>query len=185
MSKVDRRKLKSQEAIKTALLALMSKKKFDQITMQDISDKANVGRRTIYLHYLDKFDLLDQIVMEHINELRNICESASGMSFADGSLIWFDYFERNYDFFSTMLRSKEVNSYRTRFLEYVKERLIRCVNVSRGVNEGLNKEVLIHFLGTAIVGLVESWFTEELKEPVDVVAKQLGILLDRNLELDQ
>ncbi|MDD9266208.1 TetR-like C-terminal domain-containing protein [Paenibacillus sp. GCM10023248] len=116
--------------------------------------------------------------------LRTICESAFDMSFADRCLIWFDYFERNYAFFSTMLKSKEVNSYRIRFLEYVKERLLLCVNVSRGINEGLNKEVLIYFLGTAIVGLVESWFTEELKESVELVAKQMGVLLDRNLELD-
>ena len=44
MSKVDRRILKSREAIKRALIALMSEKRFDNITIKDISDRANVGR---------------------------------------------------------------------------------------------------------------------------------------------
>ena len=52
MPKVDRRILKSQEAIKKALIELMAKNNFDDITIQDIADRANVNRGTIYLHYL-------------------------------------------------------------------------------------------------------------------------------------
>jgi AcrR family transcriptional regulator len=181
MSKVDRRTLKSQEAIKSAFIELMSKKKFDQITMQNISDTANVGRRTIYLHYLDKYDLLDQLVKEHIDELRKICESASEMKFTDGCLIWFDYFESNYSFFSTMLQSKQVASFRNRFLDYVFERLKSYIDITKGVNQGLSQDVIFCFLGTAVVGIVESWLTNEIAEPVHVVAEQLGHLLDRNL----
>lgn len=59
MTKVDRRIIKTQEAIKYAFIELMSEKNLDEITMQNISDRANVGRRTIYLHYFDKYDLLD------------------------------------------------------------------------------------------------------------------------------
>ncbi|QDY85310.1 TetR/AcrR family transcriptional regulator [Paenibacillus polymyxa] len=53
----------------------MSKKSFDQITIQDISDKATVGPRTIYHHYQDKFDLLSKLIEEHIVELRKLCQS--------------------------------------------------------------------------------------------------------------
>lgn len=70
MSVKDRRILKSQEAIKNAFIELMSEKNFDQITIQNISDRANVGRRTIYHHYMDKYDLLDKIIEEHINSLQ-------------------------------------------------------------------------------------------------------------------
>lgn len=83
MAKVDRRIVKSQEAIKKAVIELMSEKNFDEITIQDISDRANVSRGTIYLHYLDKYDLLDKLIEEHINEMREICESTSEMDFKD------------------------------------------------------------------------------------------------------
>src|SRR5213080_921502 len=112
MSKLDRRVEKSQKAIKNAFIELMSEKSFDHITIQDISDRANVGRRTIYDHYMDKFDLLDKLIEEHINELRKLCESLLEMSFAEGNLIWFEYFERNYSFFSTMLVSKGASAFR-------------------------------------------------------------------------
>lgn len=53
MSKVDRRITKSQGAIKKAVTELMSEKSFDDITIQDIADKADVNRGTIYLHYTE------------------------------------------------------------------------------------------------------------------------------------
>lgn len=95
MSKVDRRIAKSQEAIKKAVIELISEKNFDDVTIQDIPDRANVNRGTIYLHYVDKFDILDKLIEEHINKLREICHSASEMTFKEGNYLWFDYFESN------------------------------------------------------------------------------------------
>ncbi|PJN88601.1 TetR/AcrR family transcriptional regulator [Bacillus sp. mrc49] len=181
MSTVDRRILKSQQAIKKAFIELMSEKNFDQITIQDISDRANVGRRTIYHHYLDKFDLLDKLIEEHINELRKLCRSASEMDFINANLIWFEYFERNFLFFSTMLKSKGASAFRSQFLEFVMEELSGDVNINEGENQGLSKEVVLRFFGSAVVGVVESYFTNDIPDPPQVVAEQLGLLLDRNL----
>ncbi len=91
MSTMDRRVLKSQEAIKNAFFELMFEKNFNQITIQDISDRANVGRRTIYHHYMDKYDLLDKMIEEHIDNLRELCQSASAaeMTFKEGNYVVF------------------------------------------------------------------------------------------------
>jgi AcrR family transcriptional regulator len=181
MSRVDRRIIKSQDAIKNAFIELLSEKNFDQITMQDISDKANVGRRTIYLHYVDKFDLLDKLLEEHINEIKRLCESSCDLSFKEANLIVLQYLESNYSFFSTILSSSGAPSFRRRFLEFVIEELEREVDVTQGINKGLSKDVILKFFGTAIVGMMETFFTNEIPESPEVVAEQFGILLDRNL----
>ncbi|WP_419961830.1 TetR/AcrR family transcriptional regulator [Psychrobacillus sp. BM2] len=180
MAQIDRRVKKSQYAIKNAFVELMAEKNLDQITMQDISDRANVGRRTIYDHYMDKYDLLDKLIKEHINELRKICESASEMSFAEGNLIWFDYFERHYTFFSTMLSSKGAPAFRNHFLEFVIQELEGELVESEGKNQGLSKELVLRFFGAAIVEIVEAWLTNGLSEPTQVISEQMGSLLDRN-----
>lgn len=180
MSKVDRRVQKTQEAIKNAFIELMSEKNLDQITIQDISDRANVGRRTIYDHYMDKFDLLEKLIEEHINELRKICESAYELTFAEGNLMWFEYFERNDSFFSTMLSSKGAPIFRHHFLEFVIEELEGEVDVTTGKNQGLSKDLILKFFGAAIVEIVEAWLTNGLAERTEVIAEQVGILLDRN-----
>jgi AcrR family transcriptional regulator len=181
MPKVDRRIAKSQEAIKTAVIELMSEKNFDDITIQEISDKANVSRGTIYLHYLDKYDLLDKLIEEHIEELRYICESASELEFIDANLPWFEYLESHYLFFSTMLASKGAPSFRSQFLEFLIEEFKDEVNVAKGKNQGLNENIILQFIVTSYVGIVEWWFKNGMPYPPRVMAEQVGILLERNL----
>jgi AcrR family transcriptional regulator len=54
----DRRVRRTRELLRSALLALIMEKGYDRITVQDILDRADVGRSTFYAHYRDKEDLL-------------------------------------------------------------------------------------------------------------------------------
>ncbi|WP_342566403.1 TetR/AcrR family transcriptional regulator [Paenibacillus sp. FSL R7-0345] len=181
MAKIDRRVQKSQDAIKKAFIELMAEKSFDQITIQDISDRANVGRRTIYDHYLDKVDVLDKLIEEHINELRKLCKAAADLSYVEGNLLWYQYFETHYPFFSTLLASKGASAFREQFLKFVIEELEGDVDVEAGINRGMNREMILRFFGAAIVETIIGWITNGLAEPAEVLAEQMGILLDRNL----
>ena len=58
---VEHRKTKSQDKIKTAVIELLAKKDFSDITVSDITRKAGINRGTFYLHYLDKEDLAQSI----------------------------------------------------------------------------------------------------------------------------
>ncbi len=55
----DRRVRRTRRALQNALLALMVEKSYDAITVQDIIDRADVGRSTFYSHFTDKRALLD------------------------------------------------------------------------------------------------------------------------------
>ena len=57
MTKTDRRVQRTRELLQTALIELISARSYDAITIQDIVDRANVGRTTFYLHYNSKDDL--------------------------------------------------------------------------------------------------------------------------------
>lgn len=54
----DRRSQRTQQALMDALIALLAVKNYDEISINDIVDRANVGRATFYAHYQDKDDLL-------------------------------------------------------------------------------------------------------------------------------
>jgi AcrR family transcriptional regulator len=181
MSKVDRRITKSQVAIKKAVIELMSEKNFDDITIQNISDRADVNRGTIYLHYMDKFDLLDKIMEEHINNLREICQSASEMDFIDSTVLCMEYFERNYLFFSTMLASSGAPYFRSRFLEFNIEEFKNEVDITKGKNYGQSEDVIVQFVANAYVGILEWWLKNEMPYPPRVMAKKVGDLLERLL----
>ena len=55
--KVDARVQRTRDALGDALIALMQEKPFNLITVQEVLDRADVGRSTFYMHYSDKDDL--------------------------------------------------------------------------------------------------------------------------------
>ena len=56
--KEDARVRRTRDALGDAIVALMHEKPFESITVQDVLDRAHVGRSTFYSHYSDKDDLL-------------------------------------------------------------------------------------------------------------------------------
>ena len=57
MTKTDRRVQRTRELLQQALIDLIGERGYDAITIQDIVNRANVGRTTFYLHYSSKDDL--------------------------------------------------------------------------------------------------------------------------------
>lgn len=54
----DRRVQRTQQLLRTSLVSLIEEKGFEALTVQDIIDRANVGRATFYAHFDNKEDLL-------------------------------------------------------------------------------------------------------------------------------
>ncbi|WP_078433647.1 TetR/AcrR family transcriptional regulator [Metabacillus halosaccharovorans] len=181
VKKVDRRIAKSQEAIKHAFIELINEKHFDKITLQDIADRANVSRRTIYLHYMDKFDLLDKLIEEHIKKLEEMFESLSEADFITSGQTIFEYFQKNYLFFSTMLVGGGARIFRAQYIEFSVELLKNEVNIGEGKNKGLSEDIILRFVSAAYVEVVEWWLNNEMPYPPRVMAEQVGLLVKRIL----
>lgn len=54
----DRRVQRTRQLLQKTMLELILQKGYDEVTVQEITDKADLGRATFYLHYGDKKDLL-------------------------------------------------------------------------------------------------------------------------------
>ena len=67
-NKTDRRIQRTRQALRTALLELTKEKGYDSISIEEITERANVGRATFYLHYKDKEDLLLEQYSEMADE---------------------------------------------------------------------------------------------------------------------
>lgn len=56
--RVDRRVQRTQRLLRSALLELVQQRGWDEVTVQDVCERADVGRSTFYVHYADKEELL-------------------------------------------------------------------------------------------------------------------------------
>ncbi len=55
------------------------------------------------------------------------------------------------------------------------------MDITKGRNHGLNEAVILQFIVTSYVGIVEWWITNGMPYPPRVMAEQVGILLERTL----
>ena len=65
----DPRVLRTQEALRAAILGLLESTALEQITIADITAAAGVGKTTFFRHYASKEALLDDIAAEQIRRL--------------------------------------------------------------------------------------------------------------------
>lgn len=62
--KIDRRRRYTLSVIREAFFALLAEVGFAKMTVADICRRADINRGTFYLHYEDKFALLDALIDE-------------------------------------------------------------------------------------------------------------------------
>lgn len=67
--KQDRRVRRTRRALRKALSDLMEEKGYDQVTIEELTERADIGRTTFYLHYSAKQDLLLEQFGEMIDQL--------------------------------------------------------------------------------------------------------------------
>ena len=67
--KTDLRIRRTKKSIRDAFFELIDENGFDSVTVKDITDRALISRNTFYLHYEDKFDLLNKISNELMSKV--------------------------------------------------------------------------------------------------------------------
>jgi AcrR family transcriptional regulator len=68
MNEVDPRVKRTRKLIVDAFFSLMAEKSFHAISVQDIAERATVNRATFYLHFEDKYALMDWVVRNQFRE---------------------------------------------------------------------------------------------------------------------
>ncbi len=67
--RVDPRVVRTRKLILDAFLSVMREKGFDEVSIQDITDRATLNRATFYAHFPDKYALLDTSMRELFGQM--------------------------------------------------------------------------------------------------------------------
>jgi AcrR family transcriptional regulator len=177
---MDRRKQRTRRALREALVSLILEKGYDAITVQDITDRADLNRGTLYLHYRDKNDLLMRSSQDIYDELLAEFEPltkqrVSAMDIPKRNLvIIFSHVAANANFYRVILGENGVPAFRAKLREIIIQvGLKRLVALERlkAATPTMPSDLLIGFAEGAIMGVIEWWLENNLSPPVEVVAQ--------------
>lgn len=104
------RSTKTRARIKEAFIELIGEKGLESLTVSDITRRAEINRGTFYLHFVDKYDLLEQLEDETVSKLQAILLSNRKIPEADLDLVFppeliknaIQYLKNDYEFVSTI-----------------------------------------------------------------------------------
>jgi AcrR family transcriptional regulator len=182
-NKTDRRIQRTRQSLRTALLELTKEKGYDAISIEEITERANVGRATFYLHYKDKEDLLLEEFSEMANDkvqvLSEIPFSAwlqSQEDIADARakrpapplLIVFEHIYDNAELYYILLKSEKSSRIVERIRKISTEAIVRFVEAKAKTDPipllfNVPIEFFAAFFSGALLSTVDWWLEEEMR----------------------
>ncbi|TCZ73793.1 TetR/AcrR family transcriptional regulator [Paenibacillus albiflavus] len=181
--KMDRRIAKTRIAIKNVFTELIDEIGFDAVTVKNITDKANINRSTFYLHYRDKYDLLEKSEEEIIQKIEEISKSIRRLTpkelnnlYSDNKPFPFviklaEYFRDNAAFLKVILGPKGDLSFQEKIKTILEKNIVENVRAIFG--EGtfhVPIDVFMAYIISAHVGSILHWLNTGMKQSPEEIA---------------
>lgn len=147
MNKKNNRQYQDSDVrMKQAMLELMNMVPFEKITVRLICERANVNRSTFYAHYMDIYDMIDQMETNLQKELIDhypVPENVIPLSLE--SFVTFLRFIRSHkDFYRIALKAKREFPLKQGF-EPLWERVVKPLCLKAGISS--ENEMIFYFIG--------------------------------------
>jgi AcrR family transcriptional regulator len=162
----DRRVRRTRSALTDAFLALVVEKGYDKITVQDILDRADIGRSTFYAHYRDKEALLLACFDDMQKQLRSAIDAVAPtgppIDLARPVDLLFDHAYRNKRVYRALCRKQGGDTVK-RYLHGVIGQLVAETlgPELRAHGSDLQVDVTAEFYTAAALGLLTWWIDHD------------------------
>ena len=113
--KTDKRAQKTKTALQEALAVCLNKKVLRKITVQEVADIASVNRVTFYKHYMDIYDLCEQMEKEVLAELGMLILDYQNKTKPDFCSALVDYIKSNSIIFKMIFSPYNTGELRDKF----------------------------------------------------------------------
>jgi AcrR family transcriptional regulator len=171
----DPRVLRSRQMLMEALLRLLNRKEFDDISIQEIADEATLNRATFYLHYPDKNALLQAMTAARFGDLT----ARRGLSFTDcdGALRAIALGVCDYLAESTGCPSQLAKMPLEGSIIPVVENIFREGGRNHEIPPGVDHELLATTAAWAIFGAARRWYQTPDRIPAEEMAARIEAMV--------
>jgi AcrR family transcriptional regulator len=173
-TKTDRRSQRTRYQLMHSLIALIKVKRYDSITVQQITDHANVGRSTFYAHFTDKDDLLLDGVREMVANLET---GEPGTDTLGLSLGLFHHVGDNADLHFVLTKGRALGL----FLAVLQEELTGlfserlAARVKPGTKPAVPVPLLAAMIASMLITAIRTWLDAGLRPTAETVNRAFTV----------
>ncbi len=178
MTSTDRRTIRTRTLLRDALVSWMLEKEYDTISVQDITDRANLGRATFYLHYKEKDALListlDTLHEELVQRIQRQVQ-ATGLEEPPPIQLVFEHAAENKDLYKVVLSGAGKMSLLSRTRDTIVALLMEFITAG-GQMPQIPVEVTAVYLAGAQMHLIGWWLENDLPYSVEEMVRMYQLL---------
>lgn len=182
----DRRVKRTRQLLRDALVALILEQGYESVTVQNILDRANLGRSTFYLHYRNKEDLL----LSGFEQLRAALDAPTPRGLAatkdhrhdeaDYSLALFRHAASYHQLYKAMVGKESGHLFLSHLQAHLSTSVRRHLTALPAADRrpDVPLEVMVQYLVSSLLGLLTWWLDEDLPfsaEEMDGLFKRLTV----------
>jgi AcrR family transcriptional regulator len=166
--KVDRRVRRTRKRLSRALLELIMEQDYESITIQDITDRADLNRATFYLHYGSKEELLIVSLEERFDELVGRFDQLSAerpiWEEKQSILLTFQHVGENANLYKVLLSERGMGYLIHRIVDYIAELSSKQLQDSLPQEATLNipSGLISRHVAGSLFALLSWWVTNDM-----------------------
>ena len=163
---VQNRQTSTKQHIREALIQLLLEEKFETISVSKLCQRAGINRGTFYLHYLDKYDLIETLKEEIIAQLSKNFEETTNTR--DLLITNLSYLQQNYDLIYAVSQSHYLN-----FRETIREFMLSILTNEQHKlqtehflkeNFTISEKYALEVFLSSVEGIISLWISSGTKE---------------------
>lgn len=148
------------------MVNLVTEKRFDDITVQNLIDRADIGRSTFYTHFRDKEDLFQK----NWEGFLDFCvDQIDWTLVGKGSffpvLFLFDHLQEVQPFYHGLVRSRKSEALFRTGTEYLSQKIGDGLKANLKYHPSIPIPILANYLATELFALLKWWLDERMPYP--------------------
>lgn len=175
--RLDRRVQRTRKLLREAMMALILEEGYDAISIQDITDKANLGRATFYLHFKDKDELLSEVMQEFIAEfitqVPQLTQAQWRLKDTKALIKLFDFASQHYDLYRILIIGSGGITASRQLQNTIASNIKDCIQKEideLGAQPALPAEFIANHFAGSLLSTIYWWLDQDLPYTVEEMA---------------
>lgn len=190
LEKIDRRTLRTRLRLRTALAQETQERGLEAVTVSNLTERADINRRTFYSHYKDVPDLINKCESEALEELIAMLDSVKDTSLDDlfaalkqgegypGAETVFTFLKEHADFMSAMLGPKGDSSLCIKLKQVIWDHL--SSRFLKGVDPRVLGPIFNYYVEyniSAVLGVIQRWLATGMQESPKEMGRLVTVIM--------